>query len=123
MKHYNPLKSPDPQEWLALDEHTRIAMVEEYHRRKRIRVPSIMAHAAFHVMVENQIAMGDELPVKRKLEQLMQEGLNRHDAIHAIASRLSNQVFYAMKRGQSSDPSKAYFASLEDLTAENWRKT
>ncbi len=39
-----------------------------------------------HVVVENQIALGDEIPVARNLHQLMAQGLDRHDAIHAIAS-------------------------------------
>jgi hypothetical protein len=122
MQRYDPLKSPDREEWLALDEQERIDLVEKYHRRKRIPMPSVKGHAAFHVMVENQIAMGEKLPVKRKLRQLMDEGLDRHDAIHAIASVLSRQFYHASKR-QSSDPSKAYYAALEDLTAEIWLKS
>jgi len=120
MQKYNPLKAPDPEEWLAIDEHERIDMVVEYHRRKRIRIPGMEAHAAFHVTVENQIALGDETPVKRKLEQLMNEGLDRHDAIHAIAWILSQQVYRALKYKKSSDLGKSYYAALEDLTAENW---
>jgi Domain of unknown function (DUF1841) len=123
MKRYDPLKSPDPEEWLALDEQERIDLVEDYHRRKRIRMPSVRGHAAFHVIVENQIAMGEELPVKRKLQQLMDEGLDRHDAIHAIGSVLSRQFYHILKRGQSSDPPKAYYAALEDLTAEIWLRS
>ena len=123
MKRYDPLKSPDPEEWLALDEAERIVIVEDYHRRKRIRMPSVEAHACFHVMVENQIAMGEKLPVESKLNQLMEEGLDRHEAVHAIASILSRQVYYALKRQQTSDPSKAYYAALEDLTAENWLRS
>ena len=123
MQKYNPLKAPDPEEWLAMDELERIDMVMEYHRRKRIRIPGMKSHAAFHVTVETQIAMGDELPVKRKLEQLMNEGLDRHDAIHAIAWILSLQVFRALKYKQSSDLNKSYYAALEDLTAESWLRS
>lgn len=122
MERYNPLKAPNPEEWLALSELERIDLVEHYHRRKRIRMPSVKAHAAFHVTVENQIAMGDE-PVKRKLEQLIGEGLDRHDAIHAIAWILSKQVYRILKYKQSSDWSKSYYAALEDLTAENWLRS
>ena len=33
MMKYDPLKPPDPAQWLAMDEGTRIALVEQYHRR------------------------------------------------------------------------------------------
>lgn len=123
MRDYNPLKSPDPEKWLALNEPERLFLVEAYHKRKHIRLPNVTAHAAFHVMVENQIAMGDELPVKRKLEQLMSEGLDRHDAIHAIAWILANNMYRGVQYKQGSDLPKSYYAALEDLTAENWLRS
>jgi hypothetical protein len=60
MQRYDPLKAPDPQEWLALDEQERIALAQDYHRRARIRLPNATAHATAHAIVENQIALGDE---------------------------------------------------------------
>src|SRR5215471_6551296 len=124
MKSYDPLKPPDPQEWLSLDEQERISLIEQFHRRARIRLPNAAIHAIMHAIVENQIAMGDELTVKRKLEQLMGEGLDRHEAIHAIGWILSKQMFRALKSdGKSSDWFKSYIAALEDLTAENWRRS
>ena len=55
MKRYDPSRSPDPEEWLALDEGERQMLVEAYHRRARIRPPNRRLHAVFHVIVENQI--------------------------------------------------------------------
>ena len=49
---------------------TAIRLVEEYHQRARIRLPNAAAHALFHAAVENQIALGDETPVKRTVERL-----------------------------------------------------
>jgi hypothetical protein len=49
-----------------------------------------------HVIVENQIAMGDATVVPATLNSLMREGLNRHDAIHAIASIHMGIVFDVM---------------------------
>ena len=122
MKSYNPLNEPDAKEWLALDEQERIYLVEQYHRKARVRLPNATLHATMHTIIENQIAMGEELPVKHKLQQLMEEGLDRHEAIHAIAWILSLQMARTMKSpGKPSDPSKSYLAALEDLTAENWR--
>ena len=40
MNKYNPLKAPDPAEWLAMDEGERMALVREYHRRAKIRLPN-----------------------------------------------------------------------------------
>jgi len=37
--------------------------IEAYHRRARIRLPNEKVHAVIHAIVENQIALGDELPV------------------------------------------------------------
>ena len=55
-----------------------------YHRRAGIFPPNEQLHATFHVVVENQIALGDELPVRRAVDRLMAEGLDRHQAVHAV---------------------------------------
>ena len=60
MKHYDPLKPPDPERWRSLDEQEQIDLVHDYHRRARIRLPNATVHAVIHVVVENQIALGDE---------------------------------------------------------------
>jgi hypothetical protein len=81
MKSYDPRKAPDPQQWLAFTELERITLVRDYHRHKRVRLPNEQVHAITHAIVENQIALGDETPVRRTLQQLMGEGLDRHQAI------------------------------------------
>jgi hypothetical protein len=45
-------------------------------------------HGLAHVMVENQIALGDPpVPaIREALVRLMGEGLDRHDALHAVGS-------------------------------------
>src|SRR5262245_7758198 len=121
---YNPLKTPDPQEWLALDEGERLRMVEDYHRRVRVRVrlANAKAHAVMHVIIENQIALGDETPVQLTAQRLMDEGLDRHDTIHAIGSVLVGYMFDLTRRpATGGDPNQPYFAELERLTAERWR--
>lgn len=45
-----------------------------------------------HVVVENQIALGDEIPVRRAVQRLMSEGLDRHDSIHAVGSVLIGHI-------------------------------
>jgi hypothetical protein len=55
--------------------------VEDYHRRERVRLPNATVHAVMHTIIENQIALGDETPVQRTAQRLMDEGLDRHDTM------------------------------------------
>jgi hypothetical protein len=121
---YDALKAPDPQEWLELDEQERLDLVKRYHIRAKLPVgENERLHAAAHVIVENQVAMGNVTVVPATLARLMREGLDRHDAIDAIASVLVGIFFDVAK-----DPSKridiinaAYGRELAELTAESWR--
>jgi hypothetical protein len=124
MQQYDPLKAPDPEEWLALDEQERIDLARDYHRRARIRLPNATVHAAAHAVVESQIARGDETPVRRTAQRLMEEGLNRHEAIHAIGMVLFEFIYdLANAPASDGDPNVPYFAALERLTAEEWRRS
>lgn len=126
MNSYDPLKAPDPDTWLSLDEQERLKLAEDYHRRAKISLPSVTAHAAFHAIVETQCAMADETPVRRTIDRLMAEGLDRHEAIHAVGMILSEQM-HDLVQGPAatrpSDPNEAYFAALETLTAQAWRES
>ena len=59
MQRYDPLNAPDPQQWLLLDEKERLGLVEDYHRQARVELPNAKVHAVAHVIVENQIALGE----------------------------------------------------------------
>ena len=123
MERYDPLKAPAPQQWLGLDESERLALVERYHLRAGVRLPNATLHATFHVMVENQAALGDQTPVRRTLARLMREGVDRHEAIHAVAAALNAHMSDLLHSASPPpDPSAAYFAALERLTVESWRK-
>ena len=65
---YDPDVAPDPASWLALDEEERLNQVLDYHRRAGISLPSENMHAVIHAGIENQIALGDELPVRRAID-------------------------------------------------------
>jgi hypothetical protein len=121
MKHYDPLKPPDPEQWRSIDEQEQIQLVQDYHRRARIRVPNAMVHAIIHVIVENQIALGDEIPVRRTMQRLIGEGLDRHESIHAVGSVLAGHV-NDLLRGPEPDaePNSSYYAALDRLTAKDW---
>lgn len=121
MERYSPDEPPDPGEWLALPESDRIELVREYHRRAHAKLPNAGLHASFHVVVENQAALGDELPVRRTLERLQREGLGRHDAIHAVASVLVTQMHELLdSEPRTPDPTPEYAAALERLNAHDW---
>jgi hypothetical protein len=124
MEQYDPLVAPAAEEWLELDESERIWLVQDYHRRMRIDLPDAQGHAMIHSVVENQIAAGDALPVQRTMQRLLAEGLDRHDALHAIGAVLAEhlRVLFQQAAGQPpADPNKPYFAALERLTAAGWR--
>ena len=129
MKQYNPLKAPDPEEWLSMDEQERISLARDYHRRANIRLPNETVHAVVHAIVEAQIALGDEIPVRRTVERLMAEGLDRHEAIHAVGMILMEFISDVMSGAQTEraerqpDPNRPYYAALEKLTAESWRQS
>jgi hypothetical protein len=123
-RFYDPNQSPDPEEWLQLDEQTRIAQAEKYHKKSGIRLPNTKAHATFHAIVENQIALNEEAVI-RAVERLKQQGLNRHEIIHAIAWVLSQHLFDLMKEDNEDTKevvNARYFAEVERLNAGDWRK-
>jgi hypothetical protein len=123
MKTYDPLKLPKPEEWLAMDEQERLQVVESFHRRARIRLPNAQVHAIIHVIVDNQIALGDEIPVNRTVQRPISEGLDRHESIHAVGSVLIGHMSDLLRQPDAeagADPNPPYYAALDRLTAKNW---
>jgi hypothetical protein len=121
---YDAHEPPDPEEWLELDESERLDLVRDYHRRRKLPVgQNANVHATAHAIVENQVAMGDATVVPATLDRLMREGLDRHEAIHAIASVLMGIVFDALRKpeGKEVDINAAYGRELGELTAARWR--
>ena len=122
MERYDPAHAPLSDRWLALDEGERIRLVEQFHRAARIRVPNQLAHAVFHVIVENQLALPDQVVVRETMQRLLKEGLSRHEAIHAIASVLAVRVHDLLQPvAPAADSEARYRADLGRLTAEGWR--
>jgi membrane carboxypeptidase/penicillin-binding protein PbpC len=123
VRDYNPANAPDPAEWLALDEQERIALAETYHLAAKIKLPNITAHAAFHVVIENQIAEGVQSTL-RAMDRLVKEGLSRHDAVHAVATVVIEHLNKLMKaKGSDVDAAQAsYDAAVDRLSAKQWRR-
>lgn len=129
MDEYDPDIGPEPEAWLSLEEDERLSLVQDFVRagERLRRNVNPRLHAAVHLVVENQIAMGDETPVATTLRRLLAQGLERHDAVHAIGSVLSKHIHRAMRLGDMAaefdgDPNESYWHDLDALTAESWRR-
>jgi hypothetical protein len=117
---YDPNREPGRKAWLAVDEDARIDLAVDYHRRARIKLPNAKVHAVIHAVVENQVALGGDYPVSEKLQQLIGEGLSRHDAIHAIGSVLMLHLLEVMQDRAEGDLNEPYLRDLAALTAKKW---
>jgi hypothetical protein len=123
METYNPDKEIDAAAWLSLDEDERIELVRQFHLLSEQDVPEdkILLHSAIHVVVENQLAMGFE-PVPETIARLIRQGLDRHEAIHAIGAILSGDIFDILKGNVQEYSLVKYRRKLEKITAKRWRK-
>jgi uncharacterized protein len=117
---YNPMKAPDPVVWRKLDQQQRLILIEDFHRRDGDEAQSPSLHAVIHATVEDQVAA--ENIVCEALARLQREGLDRHDALHAVGSILTKHLFAAIK--SEANPGglhDAYLAEVRELTAARWR--
>ena len=123
MDDYDPSRAINPSEWLALPESDRIDMVYAFHEDsgEENQEGSETMHATIHVLVENQIALGVE-PVPQTIAKLLRQGLNRHDAIHAVGAVLSGDIFNLMNKSDVTWDQTHYSRRLTKLTAKRWRK-
>jgi hypothetical protein len=121
MASYDPDRDPDPSEWLLLDESERMEEVLAWHRRHGIEAPNLQLHARFHVIVETQLAE-DEPDVLDTLDRLIDEGLDRHEAIHAIGFVAAQHAYHTIRRAPVGDPRELYLADVRRLTAQKWKK-
>lgn len=120
MERYDPLKEPKRDDWLEMDEQERISLIARFHSKAGVRLPNATLHAGIHTVVENQLAEGLPVPCET-LSRLMQEGLDRHDAIHAIGFVLAEHILNVLNAGANSDANERYYQTLRTLTAAKWR--
>jgi len=121
MEKYEVSKAPDPETWLSLDEGERLELVVTYvHKHERhIEEPAKRIHASLHVIVENQLALGS-IPTPETFSRLQRQGLNRHEAIHAIGAVISEDMFNIMKGNKHQE--MEYQERLKKLTAKRWKR-
>jgi hypothetical protein len=124
MTTYDPELDQQRGDWSAAGEDERITAVEAYHRNHDIHLPQLRLHAALHTVVENQLALGEQVVIDA-LARLRSEGLTRHDAVHAIAMVVSEHMFDLIKAQTSGgpEPTQSYLDRVRQLTADRWRES
>lgn len=125
LDRYDPHCEPDAEAWLAADQDERAVLVMDYHCEAGIKLERNAVHAAMHTIIETQIATGGEmLPVRVKIRQLMAQGLDRHDALHAVGGVMLEQMQRMVRTGREwSEDSDRYFNALRRLTARKWLRS
>jgi hypothetical protein len=76
-------------------------------------------HVTIHQTIENQLAAKDPPVVHETLERLMRSGLSRHEAIHAIGSVLSVEIWEILSQERPFDEER-YERGLQQLNAREW---
>lgn len=121
MNQYDPNIAPVASEWLELDDDERIELIMNFHERADTSLSSIQAHAIIHVIVENQIALGKS-EVINTVKKLIRQGLDRHEALHAIGAIVAEDTFDLIRGdGPKEYDHERYNLRLKNLTAQNWR--
>jgi len=80
-------------------------------------------HALFNAIIENQAALKDETPVAEAIMRLRMEGLDRHEAIHAIGSVLAGFFYETFNGGGTTEKfnaNEAYYEKVRTLTRQKW---
>ena len=54
-------------------------------------------HILIHQTIENQIANGKPKETAPTVEALMQQGLDRHEAIHRVGTVMAGEIFHILK--------------------------
>ena len=116
---YDPAVAPDPRKWLEMGEQERMTAIRKHHERAGVRVPSLQGDAIVHTIVESQLADRHAAAI-RALDRLVEGGLDRHEAIHAVGAVLSRHLFRTMQ-GETPFDTAAYDSQLDELTVEGWR--
>lgn len=123
MEKYNPLIEPNKEQWLNSSEKDRMETVRAFHKDnvEGLDDEAVLMHVSIHVIVENQLALGVEC-IPETIAKLTRQGLDRHEAIHAIGSMISEDIFNIIRGEKTEFSLKKYRKKLEKITAKRWRK-
>lgn len=119
---YDANHAPSSELWSALDERDKLDRVARYHTAAldpSRHPPSMQRHAGMHVGVENQLASGKPPQVAEALARLIRDGMNRHDALHAVGWVMTEHMKRAVETRKPID-NDAYLHDLEQLSLQRW---
>ena len=121
---YDASQAPDPERWLETDEQARIALVEDYHDAldDHPSAGSMRAHCMMHAVVETQIASGEPAQTRQKIEELLEAGVDRHAAIHALALPVAHVVYGVAEGEESGAPNELMGQKISEVTVEDARE-
>jgi hypothetical protein len=74
-------------------------------------------HTALHVLVEKQLLTKSPPEIVDALSRLTEQGIDRHEAVHAIASVYADLYFTTFRRGQQFEE-LTYVELLKQLVVE-----
>jgi Ser-tRNA(Ala) deacylase AlaX len=119
---YDVSAPPPAEDWLAMDEGERIAAVEDAHRRTGAAVgQNPTAHATIHVVVETRLAVGDEVVVAA-YDRCRAAGLDRHTAIHALASVVTRHMMAALEQPEGVVDQATADRDFDALDPSAWKR-
>ena len=113
---YHAERALDAHAWQALSPDERLEQVEAYHQRLPggRPPPDPRRHAALHVLVEDQLAAEDPPEVLSALGRLVQDGMTRHEALHAVGF-IATQVMQRAVETRSAPDFEGYAQQLRGL--------
>jgi len=119
MDEYTPNEPVDAEAWLALDDAKKIELITAFHEQETDHpLPeNISLHARIHCIVEDQVAADEG--VRKEVERLVEDGLSRHNAVHAVGNVALKHITTAQQEGRGLDDD-AYRKDLAALDAESW---
>jgi hypothetical protein len=71
-------------------------------------------HITMHAAVESQIAGGEPLEMAQTVAALDRRGLSHHEAVHRVASVLTDEIWHMMNEKRPFDPAR-YAVELAEL--------
>ena len=114
------LDSDDPEAPDLDDELARLTLIEAEHDRtgELAEEERFRLHTSLHLIVANQVLTDDPPQAWPTLQRIVAKGYTRHEALHMVATGMSNALFHAMK-GQPQPPEVylRYLAGLPEQAA------
>ena len=110
------MRTEDDIEEDVIAEHPRFERGEVHGQREPDVSPDV--HIALHTAIEVQLENGDPPKTGEVLDKLLARGMDRHDAIHAIATALVEEMATVAKKRKPYNP-KRYSRALDRALRES----